>query len=122
MEKIHEKKSFSDRLITSLNQLNHPTGPTFVAKEFNLRYSGSPISTQTAHNWLNGHAIPSQEKLQILALWLRVSSEWLRFGDSNHNNNLKTLSTSSIDAKFYQLSFKQQNLVEEIIDNFLHPE
>lgn len=122
MEKIHEKKSFSDRLITSLNQLNYSTGPTFVAKEFNLRYSGSPISTQTAHNWLNGHAIPSQEKLQILALWLRVSSEWLRFGDSNYNHSIENLSVSSIDAKFHLLSFKQQILVEEIIDSFLHPE
>jgi hypothetical protein len=32
---------------------------------------------------LHGDALPTQDKLHVLADWLGISSEWLRFGDSN---------------------------------------
>lgn len=120
IDKINEKKAFSERLKSSLEKLNYPNGPTFLSKEFNLRYSGSPISTQTAHNWLNGNAIPSQEKLQILAIWLQVSSEWLRFGRlSSDLSTTPELYLSSIDAKFQRLPLKQQQLIMDLIDSLL---
>jgi transcriptional regulator with XRE-family HTH domain len=31
--------------------------------------------------WLNGQAIPSQEKLQVLAEWLAVEPQALRYGE-----------------------------------------
>lgn len=30
--------------------------------------------------WLNGDALPAQDKLRVLAEWLGVGAEWLRFG------------------------------------------
>lgn len=120
MDKINEKKAFSERLKSSLENLNYSCGPTFLCREFNLRYSGSPISTQTAHNWLNGNAIPSQEKLQILAVWLQVSSEWLRFGQqSSEFSGSQHMYLSSIDAKFQRLAPKQQKLIMDLIDSLL---
>lgn len=121
MNKISEKKAFSNRLKLSLEQLNFPISPTFLSKEFNLRYSNSPVSTQTTHNWLNGHAIPSQEKLQILAIWLRVSSEWLRFGEQQVQPTLaNTNHVSMIDEKFQRLTLKQQQLINDLIDDLLN--
>lgn len=35
-----------------------------------------------ARRWLLGEAIPAQEKLRVLAEWLNVSTEWLRYGDT----------------------------------------
>jgi len=39
------------------------------------------VSVQAVRRWLEGTAIPSQDKLVVLAAWLKVSPEWLRFGD-----------------------------------------
>ncbi|AWL29616.1 transcriptional regulator [Acinetobacter defluvii] len=120
MDKIHEKKAFSERLKSSLDQLQHPISPTYLSKQFNLRYSGSPISTQTAHNWLNGNAIPSQEKLQIISIWLRVSSEWLRYGEGSSTQNfVVNIESIKFNNKFDLLSKKQQQLILDLIDQLI---
>lgn len=57
-----------------------PDSPTQLAREFNVRFDGRPITVHAARKWLVGEAIPTQEKLRALALWLGVAAEWLRFG------------------------------------------
>jgi transcriptional regulator with XRE-family HTH domain len=82
MNKSSEKLAFSERLKQQLAIKHWPVNsPTWLAREFNIRFNGSPVSVQTASNWLSGSAIPNQDKLQVLAGWLEVSSQWLRFGD-----------------------------------------
>ncbi|MGQ0711947.1 MAG: hypothetical protein ACT4NV_19625 [Rhodoferax sp.] len=54
--------------------------PTVVAHEFNLRYWGKSITAHTARSWIIGRSIPMQNKLRVLADWLQVSPEELRFG------------------------------------------
>lgn len=56
------------------------TSPTVVANEFNLRYWGRSITAHTARNWLLAKSIPTQDKLRVLANWLQVSPDELRFG------------------------------------------
>ncbi|RJF99840.1 hypothetical protein D3871_00250 [Noviherbaspirillum saxi] len=51
-----------------------------MAREFNIRFAGRPITVHAARKWLVGEAIPTQEKLRALAQWLGVPAEWLRFG------------------------------------------
>ncbi|TFW07139.1 hypothetical protein E4K72_09295 [Oxalobacteraceae bacterium OM1] len=51
-----------------------------MAREFNIRFEGRPITVHAARKWLVGEAIPTQEKLRTLAQWLGVPAEWLRFG------------------------------------------
>jgi transcriptional regulator with XRE-family HTH domain len=76
-----ERLSFSNRLQQALQKADYaPDSPTQLAREFNLRFSGRPISVHAARKWLIGEAIPTQEKLRTLAQWFGVSAEWLRFG------------------------------------------
>jgi transcriptional regulator with XRE-family HTH domain len=78
---MNEKAEFSQRLKTALKGAGVRTASsTKLAIDFNLHHQGKPITTQAAHKWLNGNAIPSQDKLRTLAVWLNVSSEWLRYG------------------------------------------
>ena len=79
-----EKEEFSQRLIVALRRLGVSTmSATKLAIDFNLHHQGRPVSTQAAHKWLNGSAIPGQDKLRSLAQWLGVSPEWLRYGTAS---------------------------------------
>ncbi|RJF96835.1 hypothetical protein D3870_20855 [Noviherbaspirillum cavernae] len=76
-----ERLSFSSRLQQALQNGHYsPDSPTQLAREFNMRFAGRPISVHAARKWLVGEAIPTQEKLRALAQWFGVSAEWLRFG------------------------------------------
>ena len=87
MSNLKEKVLFSERLKKALNNANHPISPTYLSNEFNNRFDGQPISVQSANNWLLGKAIPSQNKLSLLAIWLNVSAQWLRFGEDEDDMN-----------------------------------
>src|SRR3712207_6524122 len=76
-----EREEFSHRLQQALtNAAYSPDSPTQLAREFNIRFTGRPITVHAARKWLVGEAIPTQEKLRTLAQWLGVPAEWLRFG------------------------------------------
>ncbi len=76
-----EREDFSERLQQALRNAEYsPDSPTQLAREFNIRFSGRPITVHAARKWLVGEAIPTQEKLRTLAQWLGVPAEWLRFG------------------------------------------
>jgi transcriptional regulator with XRE-family HTH domain len=78
---VKERLEFSERLQQALQDADYtPDSPTQLAREFNLRFDGSPITVHAARKWLVGEAIPTQEKLRVLAQWLGVAAEWLRFG------------------------------------------
>jgi transcriptional regulator with XRE-family HTH domain len=76
-----EREDFSERLQQALRNADYsPDSPTQLAREFNIRFTGRPITVHAARKWLVGEAIPTQEKLRTLAQWLGVPAEWLRFG------------------------------------------
>lgn len=76
-----EKAAFSQRLALALRRSPEPVqGATELALRFNLRHPGAAISPQTAHKWLSGRAIPTHDKLETLAGWLKVSAHWLHYG------------------------------------------
>lgn len=78
-----EREGFSERLQLALRNAEYsPDSPTQLAREFNIRFEGRPITVHAARKWLVGEAIPTQEKLRTLAQWLGVPAEWLRFGGS----------------------------------------
>jgi transcriptional regulator with XRE-family HTH domain len=81
MNSSTEREGFSGRLQQALRNADYsPDSPTQLAREFNIRFEGRPITVHAARKWLVGEAIPTQEKLRTLALWLGVPAEWLRFG------------------------------------------
>ncbi|HEY0845616.1 MAG TPA: hypothetical protein VGE12_09615 [Noviherbaspirillum sp.] len=89
MNPSFERESFSERLQQALRNADYsPDSPTQLAREFNVRFDGRPITVHAARKWLVGEAIPTQEKLRTLAQWLGVPAEWLRFGgDQSHDGS-----------------------------------
>ena len=82
MVTTNETEAFAERLRRALDGCGVRQSPTLVANEFNLRYWGRSITPHTARNWLLGKSIPTQDKLRVLADWLQVSPDELRFGRS----------------------------------------
>lgn len=121
MSKHQEKTAFAQRLNQALTQAKHPISPTYLANEFNNRYSGQAISVQSANNWLLGKAIPNQDKLTVLSIWLNVTNQWLRFGDTDTNTTLGIESDSQdmdFFLKYRSLTITQKQLIQSIIDEF----
>lgn len=77
---VPESQQFADRLRSALESSGVRASPTVVANAFNLRYLGRSITPHTARNWLLGKVMPTQDKLRVLAEWLQVSPDELRFG------------------------------------------
>ncbi|MDR0380332.1 MAG: transcriptional regulator [Candidatus Accumulibacter sp.] len=78
---MNEKAAFSGRLKLAMANAGYPVRPVVLEREFNIRYWGRPITVQAVRRWLRGEAIPAQDKLQILAEWLQVEPQALRFGE-----------------------------------------
>jgi hypothetical protein len=82
MALVDEKQGFSKRLAECLKRADRAAdGPAAIAREFNLRYEGTPVTVQAVRKWLGAQALPSQDKIRALALWLEVSPHWLRYGE-----------------------------------------
>jgi transcriptional regulator with XRE-family HTH domain len=83
MNSTQERLDFSNRLQQALRNAEYsPSSPTQLAREFNERFSGHPVTVHAARKWLQGESIPTQEKLRALASWLNVPADWLRFGNA----------------------------------------
>jgi transcriptional regulator with XRE-family HTH domain len=81
MPTIDEKAAFSKRLTLALRRSSEPVqGATELALRFNLRYDGDPVTAQTAHKWMTGRSIPTNDKLTTIAKWLGVDEHWLHYG------------------------------------------
>lgn len=77
---LTEQAAFSARLKQALHKVGYAEiSASQLAREFNLRYDGAPVSVHAARKWLNGETIPTQQKLRVFAQWLGVAAEWLRY-------------------------------------------
>ncbi|WP_245549297.1 hypothetical protein [Noviherbaspirillum massiliense] len=110
-----------------MQQANYPAdSPTRLAREFNVRFTGSPISVHAARKWIVGEAMPTQEKLRTLAAWLGVSAEWLRFGTGGSETDTSILSTRlqsedlALLSDLQQLEDKHRQIVRTMIRMLLH--
>jgi len=91
-----EREQFSQRLQKMLRETHHsPDSPTELAREFNIRFSGPPITVHAARKWLVGEAIPTQDKIRALAQWLVVPADWLRFGSDAARPDVPSVSSSN---------------------------
>jgi hypothetical protein len=127
MALAQEKQEFSKRLRDSLKRAQvSARGAAAVAREFNLRYDGTPVTAQAARKWLTGAALPSQDKMRALSLWLEVSPHWLRFGDeagqSSRGSSVlrQTAATYRVDSswlgrKYDALNEPHKRMVVELL-------
>jgi len=98
-----EKQGFSRRLKEAMRKARVEAGsPTRVAREFNLRYHGDPVTAQAVRKWLAGRALPSQDKIQALAAWLEVTPQWLRFGETERRDE-RAHAVARQDASIYTI-------------------
>lgn len=105
----------------------YAASPSVLEHEFNLRWYGRSISNQAAWGWLNNRSIPTQEKLQVLAEWLKVEPQVLRFGEAVRNSiqqqkqrwdeGVGYLERETFDA-FLNLPAPQRKLIREVILTF----
>ena len=86
----NQRASFSQRLSASLEVAGIPPSATILQREYNRRSDQAPITTHAARKWLMGEAIPTQDRIKILADWLNVSPSWLRFGDDEIDGRRKS--------------------------------
>lgn len=124
---MNEKKEFSECLWAAMKARGLEVSGAVLEREFNLNWSGSPVRRQTAWKWLNGEAIPTQDKLQELAKWLRVEPHQLRFGGHALQNlraqqeqwdkGVGYQERETFDA-FLKLPAPQRKIIREVILTF----
>jgi hypothetical protein len=118
-----EKQGFSKRLRDSLKRAGVRHGsPAGIARDFNLRYEGTPVTPQAVRKWLGGEALPSQDKLRALALWLETSPHWLRFGEgegaaraARQEAAAYRVESAWVGRKFDALSDAHKKMVVEMV-------
>ncbi len=96
-----------------------------MANEFNLRYYwGKSITYHTARNWLLGKSIPTQDKLRVLADWLHVSPDELRYGtlapsfktqDAGTDMSVLTMQDRKMLARYMTLSLQDRKTVCDVV-------
>lgn len=124
---MNEKIEFSNRLRDAMVRAGYAASPSVLEHEFNLRWYGRSISNQAAWGWLNKRSIPTQEKLQVLAEWLKVEPQVLRFGEVVRNSiqqqkqrwdeGIGYLERETFDA-FLKLPAPQRKIIREVILTF----
>jgi len=122
--KLIENEGFAERLRLALKGAGLRPSPALLANEFNLRYWGKSITANTARNWLLGKSIPMQDKLRVLADWLHVSADELRFGtlapapkalDLAADLSALTMQDRDMLAKYSRLSVADRKTVCDVV-------
>ena len=124
---MNEKKEFSERLRAAMKAQRLDVSGAVLEREFNLQWPGKPVRRQTAWKWLNGEAIPTQDKLQALAKWLKLDSHHLRFGghvdmhlraeQKRWDEGVGYLERETFNA-FLKLPAPQRKIIREVIMTF----
>src|SRR3989442_3477931 len=75
---MRNKLEFALRLRQAIEAAGLEPRPSVLLKLFNSSYWGPPISFQAVSRWLNGEAVPEQDKLVLLAGFLAVGTGGVR--------------------------------------------
>ena len=124
---VDGRLSFASRLIAALTAAHEPTTPSGFARAYNLRADGAEVTVHGGRKWLLGEAIPTQDKVLILAKWLNVQASWLRFGDAQNGEYQAvadpggTLSTKDLVLinDIVSLGPSAQNVVRDLVNSLL---
>lgn len=116
MHIAEEREQFSQRLKSALRRARYaPDSPTVLARYFNEIYPGRPITVHAARKWLVAQSIPTQDKLRVLASWLDVPADWLRFGTVSEASNVSSADQNSeVSALLARMTRDEVSLVEDL--------
>lgn len=124
---MNQKENFAQRLKDSMIKAGYQARPIILEREFNIRYWGSSVSLQAVRRWLIGEAIPAQDKLLVLAEWLHVKPEYLRFGDETNNTVMEyekywhegmAYQEKELFMSFLSLKLEQRKIIRDIISSY----
>ena len=119
-----ERYQFSQRLAEAMRTLGYEPRPAVLFRLFNAKYRGRSVSFQTTSRWLNGHSMPEQDKLQVLAALFGIEPQVLRFGKESRHRVAETQAAwpSGTGARerqvieaFLALPPKRRELVGELV-------
>ena len=105
MKNDDEKSLFAKRLVLAMQSKGYEAKASILEREFNLNYSGKPMTLHGVRKWLIGEAIPSGDKLLALAKWLEIPPEELIL-----NKNIQT-AIQQRDAHRFSLNRRPKNAV-----------
>lgn len=74
------KTKFANRLREAMERAGYAPQPAVLEREYNLRCWGNPVTLHGVRRWLRGETLPREDKLLVLADWLQVSPQRLRYG------------------------------------------
>ncbi len=126
MEKASQK--FAKRLRAAMKAAGYELKPSVLEREFNLHYMGRPMTLHGVRRWLLGESLPRQDKLEALALWLRIPPQELRYGTEieNHVQQQRKRWDEGIGYQerevfeaFLKLPAPQRKIVREVIMAFV---
>lgn len=81
MNHLEIRQAFSKRLYQEFRRMSLPmNSPTEITRVINRKLPQLSVTPQTVRKWLYHGVFPSQDKLMMLADWLGVSPQWLRYG------------------------------------------
>jgi len=121
----NEKKQFAERLAAAMVAAGYEARPMVLEAQFNSRYWGKPVTYQGARRWLIGLSIPEQDKLQVLADWLRIDPHVLRFGQRGARKvreegpawpTAQRADTQRLVELYLALPADEQKLVRELLE------
>jgi hypothetical protein len=127
---MNEKTAFAQRLTRLMKESGYAPKASVIEREFNQRYLGKPVTLQAVCRWLKGETIPTQDKLVVLAEWLKVDPHQLRYGkqlsarqiqDTRGNwSPVKSLTRRDMETweSFMKLPASQKKIIRETIEAF----
>lgn len=125
MEKSSEK--FANRLRAAMQAAGYEPKPAVLEREFNLRYMGKSMTLHGVRRWLLGESLPKQDKVLVLAEWLRIPPQQLRYGVEVENRIQQQRARwdegigyqeREIFEAFLALPAPQRKIVSEVIQTF----
>lgn len=118
-----EREGFRNRLLQALRVAGLSNSPTKLASSFNARFKGKQVTATATRKWLMGTAIPSQDKLRVLAELVGTQEGWLRYGTGistagAHTDVPRSPMALELLSQFDSLSLELQSLVSDVIQAF----
>ena len=107
---MNTHKLFSDELnkALKLKYKSKKVSALYFATQFNkqCKKSSLHISQESARKWLKGLSFPSQERIMVLILWLKLDSRLFYIED---------LQTSDADDKSQSIIAEQAKILKEAL-------
>lgn len=118
------KNRFAQRLREAMERAGYQARPAVLEREYNLRCWDKPMTLHGVRRWLRGETLPSQDKLLVLAEWLQVTPQELRYGNDveqqirDRRNEFEVAlryQEREVFEAFLKLPQEQRRIVREVI-------